>query len=68
MKPKIYRKMVIQNDVLEGAILLGIYAAVNKIQHAIKKEIRITAIKKELAYENFDFNQVKTSSPITILK
>jgi hypothetical protein len=41
--------MVIQNDVLEGAILLGIYAAVNKIQHAIKKEIRITAIKKELA-------------------
>jgi nitrite reductase (NADH) large subunit len=54
-----YRKLVIKEDVLEGAILLGDIRGSAEIQQAIKKGINITAIKNELAQEKFDFNRLK---------
>ncbi len=54
-----YRKLVIKEEVLVGAILLGDIRGSVEIQQAIKKGIKITAIKKELVQENFDFNLLK---------
>lgn len=55
----IYRKLVIKEDELVGAILLGDIRGSAEIQQAIKMGIKITAIKEELAQEDFDFNLLK---------
>ncbi len=55
----IYRKLVIKEDVLIGAILLGDIRGSAEIQQAIKKRVNITAIKDELSQEKFDFNRLK---------
>jgi NAD(P)H-nitrite reductase large subunit len=54
-----YRKLVIKENVLVGAILLGDIRGSTEIQQAIKSGINITAIKNELAQENFDFDRLK---------
>jgi nitrite reductase (NADH) large subunit len=53
-----YRKLVIKENVLVGAILLGDIRGSAEIQKAIKKIITITAIKEELAQEDFDFKRL----------
>jgi len=55
----IYRKLVIKEDVLVGAILLGDLRGSAEIQQAIKKGLKITPIKGELAQEEFDFQRLK---------
>jgi nitrite reductase (NADH) large subunit len=54
-----YRKLVIKEDVLVGAILLGNIRGSGEIQEAIKKGIKITSFKKELVQENFDWDRLK---------
>lgn len=53
-----YRKLVIKENVLVGAILLGDIRGSAEIQQAIKKGITITSIKEELAQEDFDFKRL----------
>ncbi|MFZ0052638.1 MAG: FAD-dependent oxidoreductase [Desulfobaccales bacterium] len=55
----IYRKLVIKEDALVGAILLGDIRGSVQIQQAIKEGVIITAIKDELSQEKFDFNRLK---------
>lgn len=55
----IYRKLVIKEDALVGAILLGDIRGSVQIQQAIKERVIITAIKDELSQEKFDFNRLK---------
>ena len=55
----IYRKLVIKEDALVGAILLGDIRGSVQIQQAIKEKVIITAIKDELSQEKFDFNRLK---------
>jgi len=55
----IYRKLVIKENVLVGAILLGDIHGGEEIQQAIKRGVNITAIKDELSQEKFDFNRLK---------
>ncbi len=55
----IYRKLVIKENVLVGAILLGDIRGSAEIQQAIKRGVNITAIKDELSQEKFDFNRLK---------
>jgi nitrite reductase (NADH) large subunit len=55
----IYRKLVIKEEALVGAILLGDIRGSAQIQQAIKERVIITAIKDELSQEKFDFNRLK---------
>jgi nitrite reductase (NADH) large subunit len=52
---KTYRKLVLQDNRLVGAILLGDIRGSAEIQAAIKKQTDLSAIKTELAREDFDF-------------
>jgi nitrite reductase (NADH) large subunit len=54
----IYRKLVIKEEVLVGAILLGDIRGNTEIQQAIQKGVTITAVKEELAREDFDFKRL----------
>lgn len=58
----IYRKLVIKDNKLVGAILLGDIHGSREIQQAIKQGADITAIKQELAREDFDFQRLKQIS------
>ena len=53
-----YRKLVIKDGVLVGAILLGDIRGSAEIQEAIKKGLTITGIKEELGREDFDFQRL----------
>ena len=53
-----YRKLVIKDGVLVGAILLGDIRGSTEIQEAIKKGLTITGIKEELGREDFDFQRL----------
>lgn len=55
---KTYRKLVIRNNVLVGAILLGDIRGSADIQLAIKNQRDISALKGELAQELFDFKRL----------
>ncbi len=52
---KTYRKLVLKENVLIGAILLGDLNGSAEILAAIKKKIDITPYKQELASDQFDF-------------
>ncbi|MGO8762002.1 MAG: NAD(P)/FAD-dependent oxidoreductase [Desulfobaccales bacterium] len=55
---KIYRKLVIRDNLLVGAILLGDIRGSAEIQAAIRKQQDISLVKDELAQDNFDFNRL----------
>jgi len=55
---KTYRKLVIRDNLLVGAILLGDIRGSAEIQAAIQKQLDISALKDELARENFDFKRL----------
>jgi len=56
---KIYRKLVIRDNLLVGAILLGDIRGSAEIQAAIGKQQDISLLKKELAQANFDFKRLR---------
>ncbi len=56
---KTYRKLVIRDNVIVGAILLGDLAGSAEIQGAIQKRIDITAFKAELGTDRFDFARLR---------
>jgi nitrite reductase (NADH) large subunit len=55
---KIYRKLVIRDNLLVGAILLGDIRGSAEIQAAIRKQLDVSLLKDELAQDNFDFNRL----------
>jgi nitrite reductase (NADH) large subunit len=55
---KTYRKLVIQDNHLVGAILLGDIRGSAEIQGAIKKKLDISGIKRELTQGDFDFKRL----------
>ena len=56
---KTYRKLVIQDNLLVGAILLGDIRGSAEIQAAIKKKPDISHLKGELAQADFDFKRLR---------
>jgi nitrite reductase (NADH) large subunit len=55
---KTYRKFVIQDNVLVGAILLGDLRGSAEVQQAIKAKKDVSAVKNSLADQNFDFQKL----------
>ena len=55
---KTYRKLVIKENVLVGAILLGDIRGSHEIQQAIKARKDLTPLKPDLAEEQFDFKRL----------
>lgn len=55
---KIYRKFVIQDNILVGAILLGDLKGSAEVQQAIKAKKDVSSVKNALADENFDFKKL----------
>jgi nitrite reductase (NADH) large subunit len=55
---KTYRKFVIQDNVLVGAILLGDLRGSAEVQLAIKAKKDVSAVKNSLADQNFDFQKL----------
>ncbi|MCK9376712.1 MAG: FAD-dependent oxidoreductase [Syntrophobacterales bacterium] len=55
---KTYRKLVIRDNVLVGAILVGDIRGNSEIQLAIKQQRDISALKGDLAQEVFDFKRL----------
>jgi len=55
---KIYRKLVIRDNLLVGAILLGDIRGSAEIQAAIRKQQDISLFKDELAQDDFDFTRL----------
>jgi nitrite reductase (NADH) large subunit len=55
---KVYRKLVIRDNLLVGAILLGDIRGSAAIQAAIRTQQDISPVKDELARDNFDFNRL----------
>jgi nitrite reductase (NADH) large subunit len=55
---KVYRKLVIRDNLLVGAILLGDIRGSDAIQAAIRTQRDISPVKDELARDNFDFNRL----------
>jgi len=53
-----YRKLVIQDNFLVGAILLGDIRGSAEIRAAIKKRLDLGALRDELAQEDFDFKRL----------
>jgi nitrite reductase (NADH) large subunit len=54
-----YRKLVLQNNIITGMILLGDIRGRDEIQRAIKIKKDVSAIKENLGYERFDFSALK---------
>jgi nitrite reductase (NADH) large subunit len=57
-----YRKLVLQEDRIIGAILLGDIRGNDAIQKAIKSGKNVSAFKKNLGDEEFDFSKLAESS------
>jgi nitrite reductase (NADH) large subunit len=53
-----YRKLVIQGNILVGAILLGDIRGNDEIQRAIREKRDISALKSELGRADFDFSRL----------
>jgi nitrite reductase (NADH) large subunit len=51
-----YRKLVLQDNIITGMILLGDIRGRDEIQRAMKSRKNISAIKENLADERFDFS------------
>lgn len=56
---KIYRKLVLDNDILIGAILFGDDSGSDEILRAIKNKKEVSSFKDELGKEDFDFKKLK---------
>ena len=56
---KTYRKLVLKDNVLIGAILLGDLTGSAEILGAIKKSLNLTPFKADLAAEKFDFARLR---------
>ena len=56
---KTYRKLVIQDNLLVGAILLGDIRGSAEIQAAISKKTDVSRLKSELAQADFDFKRLR---------
>ena len=56
---KTYRKLVIQDNLLVGAILLGDIRGSAEIQAAISKKTDVSRLKGELAQADFDFKRLR---------
>ncbi len=56
---RIYRKLVLRNNVIVGAVLLGDIAGADYIQYAMQKEIDISGLKGEIMEPGFDFSRLK---------
>jgi nitrite reductase (NADH) large subunit len=56
---KIYRKLVLQENVIIGAILLGNIRGSEEIQKAIKSKKDISSLKDELRRADFDFSRLR---------
>jgi len=56
---KTYRKLVIQDNLLVGAILLGDIRGSAEIQAAIKKKLDVGLLRGQLAQADFDFKRLK---------
>ena len=56
---KAYRKLVLQENAIMGAILLGDIRGSEEIQKAIKEKRDISALKNELRRPDFDFSRLK---------
>jgi nitrite reductase (NADH) large subunit len=54
-----YRKLVLQDNIITGMILLGDIRGRDEIQRAIKSKKDVSAIKENLADERFDFSALK---------
>jgi nitrite reductase (NADH) large subunit len=54
-----YRKLVIKDNVIIGAILLGDIRGSEEIQQAIRTKTVITSIKDDLTDMNYDFQRLK---------
>jgi nitrite reductase (NADH) large subunit len=54
-----YRKIVLQDNKIIGTILFGNISGSEEIQQSIRTKKDVSAFKKELADENFDFNRLK---------
>jgi nitrite reductase (NADH) large subunit len=54
---KIYRKLVLKEDTIVGALLLGDTSGKEEIQKAIQSKKDISPFKKELAEKKFDFSR-----------
>ncbi|MEW6386200.1 MAG: FAD-dependent oxidoreductase [Thermodesulfobacteriota bacterium] len=55
----LYRKLIIQDKVLIGALLLGDVRGSEEIQQAIRNRTDISALKEDLKDEHFDFTRIK---------
>ncbi len=53
-----YRKLVLKNDIIEGATLFGDIHGSNEILNAIKTKKTITALKDDLYRKDFDFSRL----------
>ncbi len=56
---KTYRKLVVQDNTIIGAILLGDLRGSAEILGAIKKRTDVTPVKADLATEKFDFAKLR---------
>jgi nitrite reductase (NADH) large subunit len=56
---KIYRKLVIKDNIIEGTILLGDIRGSEEILNAIKTKRDISSIKTVISKEDFDFSLLK---------
>ena len=56
---KTYRKLVIQDNLLVGAILLGDIRGSAEIQAAIQKKLDLSPYKDELVHADFDFKRLR---------
>ena len=56
---KTYRKLVLQDNLLVGAILLGDIRGSAEIQAAINKKTDVSRLKGELAQADFDFKRLR---------
>jgi nitrite reductase (NADH) large subunit len=54
----IYRKLVLQNNIITGMILLGNIRGRDEIQRAIRSKKDISSIKENLGDERFDFSSL----------
>jgi nitrite reductase (NADH) large subunit len=57
---KTYRKLVIKDNALVGAILLGDIRGIEEIQQAIKSKKDISSMKQNLARADFDFSLLRS--------
>jgi len=54
-----YRKLVLKDNVITGAILFGDVRGSEEIQNAIKTKLDITSMRDDLADEKFDFARLR---------